>query len=312
MLAILSPVIHSGEYKAEFIRRLNRRLRFAYGHVIPRMVKPIYLTNQVFDLTVARIVMPYCMAIDLIDDFAAFDWAPPHARQTEADLLRRSSIRIAGTGTLRRMWLDKFQDMTYIPSGVDFEKLTRPVPEPEELRRLPGPRILYVGSLSDRMNGELFVTAAKANSNGSVVVVGPVAGSFPMPSSPPPNLHFLGLKPHDALPGFYQHVDLGIMPFADTPAARAINPVKSLEFLACGLPLLSTPIPDVMDYYEGLITVEPPHQWSAAISRMLAEGRGPDDLVARRVDIARRRSWRGMVDAFEERLREFDPPGETP
>lgn len=300
-LTVLSPVEFSGEYRTERVREWNRRVRLRALRSYVRPGRFLYLSNQVFDTTIVRRLRPAAVAVDLIDDFAAFNWAPPGARGTERFLLETAALRTAGTGSLQRRWAGAFPDIEYLPSGVAFHRLTAPAAEAPELRALPRPRILYIGSLNDRMNPGLFLEAARVNPNGSVVVVGPLTASFQLGAPAPTNLHFLGLKPHDALPGFYQHCDLGIMPFADNPAARAINPIKALEFLACGMPVLSTPIPDVIAYYPPHIRVEEPGAWPRALAEMLA---APDNAATRaaRVEFARDRSWERLVDAFAGRL----------
>lgn len=40
--------------------------------------------------------------------------------------------------------------------------------------------------------------------------------------------------------------DVAIRPFAENDATRSITPTKTLGYLAAGLPLDSTPVPDVV------------------------------------------------------------------
>lgn len=303
-LVVLSPLILSGEYRAAPIRRINRSIIWqALKPYIP--AKPFhFLTNTPFVPWLAERLQPYRVFWDLIDDFCAFEWSPPDSRRLEAELLRHCDGAFAGTGALRDRYERFFPSLPYLASGVQFERLTEPVPEPEALRGLPRPRLLYIGTLNDRLDGSLFAAAARACPQGSVVVVGPKHATFRAPQLPQ-NVHFLGLQPHQALPGFLQHTDLGLMPFADSPAAHAINPIKTLEYLACGLPVLSTPVPDVVRYYPGVVRTEKPHRWEEAAGELLA-GDSPSERQ-KRVDFARERTWDRLVQAMEETLREYDP-----
>ncbi|MDX2176103.1 MAG: glycosyltransferase [Candidatus Sumerlaeia bacterium] len=300
-LLVLSPVEFSGTYKVGAVAALNNLLR---ARLLSRVLPGrdfIYLTNSLFDWELARALRPRHLALDLIDDFAGFAWAPRGARRSERLLARRADLVVAGTGTLARRWRQRGFDVDYLPSGVHAERFAGSFTEPGDLRAAPRPRLLYVGTLNDRLDASLLLRAAEANRSGSVVAVGPRHGSFALPGPAPKNLLFLGLKPHSDLPAYYAHCDAGIMPFADTPAARAINPVKALEYLAAGLPVLSTPIPDVVAEYPPHATIAAAPDWPAALAELLAR-REPETVREARRAFARGRSWGAMVDAFEERI----------
>lgn len=304
-LLVLAPAEFSGRYKVEGIRRVNQGLGLS---LLRRLLRPggfLYLSNQVFDTGIVRNLDTVGTVMDLIDDFPAFDWAPIGARRAEADLVEGADLVVTGTASLRSRWASRVPHVEYLPSGVNFEAIATPAAPAAELSRLPRPVALYVGSLNDRMDPALFVASARAVGAGSVAVVGPVTGAFRMPEPLPSNLHFFGLKPHSELGGWYQHADVGIMPFADSPAARMINPVKACEFLAAGLPVLSTPIPDVVQGFEGLITIARPDGWESALRTLLATP-ADDALRARRRAYAQSRGWDKLVDAFEERLRRLE------
>ena len=305
-LVVLSPLIFSGEYRVRAIRRLNARL-------LRRLLAPLrgrgatFMTNTPFCWHLVPWLHPRRVVYDLIDDFCAFEWAPPEGRALERKLLRRADLVLAGTGALQRQYRRAFPGLEFLPSGVQFERLTAPAPEPEDLAPLPRPRLLFVGTLNDKLDGALFRDLAEGFPAGSIALVGPRHETFRAPPLPP-NVHHLGLKPHSALPGYYQHCDLGLMPFADSPAARAINPIKTLEYLACGLPVISTPIPDVVEYYKGVVSTAKPPDWVEEARRLLEQNNGEEQ--ARRREFARGRSWDKLVRRMEEMIEplEREPP----
>lgn len=302
-LLILSPQILTGEYRSALVRRINRV-------VVARAIRPFvegqrfhFLTNTPFCEPLIDGLRPASVGYDLIDDFCAFEWAPPDGRQLEDRLAARAEFGFAGTWTLFERYRDRVRDLEFLASGVDAEKLARKAEEPTDLRGLPRPRLLYVGTLNDRLSGALIDRVARAMPRASIVLVGPRRATFEAPAFPP-NVHELGLKPHDALAGYYQHCDLGMMPFADNEAARAINPVKTLEYLACGLPVLSTPIPDVERFYVPPVEVRRPEAWTGAMEEMLAS----DNDVARenRRRFAQGRTWKTMADRVDEVLKRVE------
>lgn len=302
-LVVLSPIILSGEYRSAAIRRVNRWIMKAITRPLASCDKLLYMTNSPFTTYLAEHVKADGIAYDIIDDFCAFAWAPKEGRESQAKLISMADMAFAGTGFLKSKFEDQLHGLEFLPSGVRFSSMTEPKPEPDDLRNLPHPRILYIGTLNDRLDADLFTALAQKFRHGSLVAVGPRHGTFALRKSPP-NLHFLGLKPHDQLPGYYQHCDLGIMPFADNDAAKAINPIKTLEYLACGLPVLSTPVPDVIKYYPNVVRTEKPAAWPQAAEELLSSD--SPDARRERVEFAKNRDWSSLINAIERRLHEFE------
>lgn len=302
-LTVLSPLILSGEYRSHLIRQQNQRiLRLLLGS-FRSCGDFLFMTNSPFSSHLIPHLKPKGVIYDLIDNFCGFQWSPPESYSMEDQLIASTDLGFAGTGFLEQEYKNRINGLEYLPSGVQFERLATPCPEPPELKKMSGPKILYVGTLNDRLNGQIFADLAKAFPEGNLVVVGPVHGTFKSPPLPK-NVHFLGLKPHEQLPGYFQHCDLGIMPFADTPAAQAINPIKTLEYLACGLPVLSTPVPDVVKYYQGVVRSENPEKWVQAAKEIL-ENDCPQQKQ-QRIEFARHRSWDNLIKEMEKRIRRLE------
>lgn len=302
-LTVLSPIIFSGEYRSPYVRRANRLVLELVTRHLRHTDKLIYMTNSPFSSPLLPWLRPRAVIYDIIDDFCAFDWAPPEGHELEDQLIEATDLAFAGTGYLRERYADRLPGLEFLPSGVQYNRMTEPRSEPPDLSPLPRPRILYIGTMNDRLDGALFAELARTFPEGSIVAVGPRHGTFTPPALPA-NVHFLGLKPHADLPGYYQHCDLGIMPFADSPAARAINPVKTLEYLACGLPVLSTPIPDVLRYYQGVVRCEPPENWSRAARELIDQNNC--QAVAQRRLFAQGRSWKRLVTDMEREIRNLE------
>jgi glycosyltransferase involved in cell wall biosynthesis len=72
-----------------------------------------------------------------------------------------------------------------------------------------------------------------------------------------PNIIWSGQADYHDLPERLAHWDLGFMPFAMNEATAYISPTKTPEFLAAGLPVVSTPVRDVVTPYgdAGLVDI---------------------------------------------------------
>ena len=60
-----------------------------------------------------------------------------------------------------------------------------------------------------------------------------------------PNVHLLGQKPHGELPAYCKGFDVGLIPYKIDERMTFVNPLKLREYLSAGLPVVSTPVPEV-------------------------------------------------------------------
>ena len=81
------------------------------------------------------------------------------------------------------------------------------------------------------------------------VMIGPVVKIDEATLPRLPNIHWLGCKPYSDLPRYLAGWNVGLMPFALNASTRFISPTKTPEFLAAGVPVVCSPIPDVVRCY---------------------------------------------------------------
>jgi glycosyltransferase involved in cell wall biosynthesis len=108
-----------------------------------------------------------------------------------------------------------------------------------------------------------------------------------------PNVHLLGRKPHDQLAAYCKGFDVGLIPYRIDERMRFVNPIKLREYLAAGLPVVSTAVPEVRRY-PALATVADDHAaFIAGVELALAS----DSPAARaaRSDAMRSETWHARV-----------------
>jgi len=115
-----------------------------------------------------------------------------------------------------------------------------------------------------------------------LVMIGPVVKIDPAVLPQAFNLHWLGARSYAELPAYLAHWDAGFMPFALNESTRFISPTKTPEFLAAGLPVVSTPVVDVVRDYgpaegePGLVEIAvSAEEMAAKADRLLRQAPGP-------------------------------------
>ncbi len=124
-----------------------------------------------------------------------------------------------------------------------------PQSEPEDLRAIPRPRIGYSGSVGGACDLGLVRRIAEAYPACSVVLVGlPTADPSALEALKRPNVHLMGVRPYGILPAYVQAFDVGLIPYVLNDYTKAVDSLKMLEYLAAGLPVVTSALPEAVKY----------------------------------------------------------------
>ncbi|WP_440083978.1 glycosyltransferase [Streptosporangium sp. LJ11] len=138
----------------------------------------------------------------------------------------------------------------FLDHGVDTDHFRRrPESEqPADLRAIPGPRVGFFGALDDYLvDFDLLERIAVELPGVSLVLIGDA--TVPMERlTRHPNVHWLGFRPYEDIPAYGSGFDVAIMPWLDNPWIRHSNPIKLKEYLALGLPVVSTDFQELANY----------------------------------------------------------------
>jgi UDP-galactopyranose mutase len=227
----------------------------------PRAGRPLvaWFYSPMF-MAIAGQIQADAIVYDCMDELSAFRGAPPAMIEMERRLLARADLVFTGGRSLYEAKKGRHRSVHCFPSSIDvshFGKARNSPPEPEGLRHIARPRLGFFGVVDERMDVELVAELAKLQPHWQFVLVGPVVKIDPNSLPQSPNIHWLGGRDYRDLPAHLAHWDLGFMPFAMNESTRFISPTKTPEFLAAGLPVVSTPVVDVVrDYGEpGLVEI---------------------------------------------------------
>ncbi|MDP8937791.1 MAG: glycosyltransferase [Actinomycetota bacterium] len=220
-------------------------------------------------LPLAQALNPTVLVYDVMDDLAAFKGASPELVLRQRQSLKRSDVVFTGGRSLHRSVVARRPDRTHcFPSGVDPDHYAPAI----ELRQ-PGSRRVagYVGVIDERLDLGLVATLAESLPDWEIRMVGPVAKIDEADLPQAPNITYPGPAQYADLPEVMAGFDVALMPFALNEATRSISPTKTLEYLAAGLPVVSTRVPDVVSDFGELVDLQHDGDGFAAACRRVEQ-----------------------------------------
>ncbi|TSA24095.1 MAG: glycosyltransferase family 1 protein [Bacteroidetes bacterium] len=169
------------------------------------------------------------------------------------------------------------------------------LPLPEDVREIQRPIIGYTGALTTiRLDIGILEFVAKAHPDWSLVMVGPEDETFQKSVLHQlPNVHFLGRKDPDTLPGYVKSFDVAINPQLHNPITDVNYPLKIDEYLAMGKPVVATKTA-FMDYFKDHTHLASSYEeWVDHIEEALQEN--TSSWIAKRKALATEHSWENFV-----------------
>lgn len=174
-----------------------------------------------------------------------------------------------------------------VPNGVNPEEWAAPGPAPKWFVDLPGPRLLYVGSLESRVDVGAIAAAAEAMPEASFALVGPLLDEAHFkPLRGLANVHFFPPASRAEVVALVASADACLIPHVDGPLTRAMSPLKLYEYLAGGAPVAALDLAPIRDVSP---RVAIRNDLTEAIEAALALGRASDE---ERHAFAQANSWR--------------------
>jgi glycosyltransferase involved in cell wall biosynthesis len=200
-----------------------------------------------------------------------------------------------------------------LPNGCDFEQLTRLVIDDSIFAGIPRPRVGMSGMLDHWVNYAWLLALARHRPDVSLVLIGPVrrwradaaersnAEAFEALRSLP-NVHWVGEKLGDEFTAALRALDVALIAFTDTPFNRGRDPLKLYQYLAVGLPMVTSPLSGFPSLPPGVLAAHTAEEFCNRVDEALTSGA----KIGReaRIDFARESDWRGRVRAADALLRQ--------
>ena len=239
---------------------------------------------------------------DCMDELSLFKGAPAHLINQEKYLMAHADIVFTGGKSLYESKKQLHSNVYCFPSSVDqehFAQALNGIAIAPDISTIQNPIVGYYGVIDERIDLELLHQCAKKLPNVSFVMIGPLAKIEDADLPKENNIHYLGMRSYDELPGYLKAFDIAMMPFALNDATKYISPTKTLEYMAAGKPIISTKITDVVrDYSNSVTLIENDDEFCNAITTLLEE-KDHSKMKLEYEKILEKTSWDATADQME-------------
>lgn len=273
------------------MRALNLVLRNTRGPVQALTTVPI-VADLIGRLPIARWSY-YC-----VDDFSCWPGLDqPTMLQMEQELLAKCDDVIAVSENLVDRLRSLGRTAGLLTHGVDLDFWQ----SGDNAQCLPcfpkdnQPLIVFWGVVDRRMNVDWIEHLARRLSGGKIALVGPLDRPEERLLKIP-GVICPGPLPMSQLPGLARAAAVLIMPYADLPVTRAMQPLKLKEYLATGRPIVVSNLPSTAVWSDGLDIASSATQFTDYVLNRLKTGTLPSQLLAR--ERLQRESWDAKAEQF--------------
>jgi teichuronic acid biosynthesis glycosyltransferase TuaH len=266
----------------------------------------VFIISNVYSIGVAAAFSPRRLVYDCNDAHADFPGMPGWTRRYQDETLRCADRVIVSARRLREDAVrvrGGDRDVCVIGNGVDYPAFHAA----QSLRGAPRvrPRIGYLGAVAPWFDFDLMTALVQSRPAWDFVFVGPVlpgAGPALNRLAALANVEARAAVPHDDVPGILAGFDVGLIPFRRNPLTAGVNPNKLYEYLAAGLPVVSTPFSEDVVAEPDLVALSADATgFASSCERMLSirqDSGARDRLAARAGQIAAKHDWDRIAREF--------------
>lgn len=193
------------------------------------------------------------------------------------------------------------KNVHWVPNGVDVEKFKNYDLEfrikDKNSNIIKKPIIGYVGIIQDRIDIDLIEYISNKNEDKSIVLIGdvwPDANIDKLKNKD--NIYFIDRVKYKELPNYLNNFDVAIIPHKINEFTKSMNPLKLYEYLACGKPVVTTPVAGIDNFKDLISVASNKEEFNNKIQGALRENSG--ELERKRVESVREHSWKSRMDGM--------------
>lgn len=282
---ILSPLLIPAAHRYPLIKKINTLLlqwlikrhchKYCFDERIIWTYHP-YIIETIEQLPYKKIIY-HC-----VDDLSAIPGIDKeYYLQQEKRLLILADKVYATTESLKARCGEYQRNTEYLSNVVDFEHFSKAFDKPsipDDIKKIPSPRAIYHGVLSDfKVDFDLLLQVAESNPEISFVILGDEREGQQSPSFSAlkalRNVYALGYRSYNILPNYLAYMDVALLPSLINAYTNYMFPMKYYEYLAAGLPVVSTALRFTESVSDGISVAHSQCEFSSCIKTAIQNGR---------------------------------------
>jgi glycosyltransferase involved in cell wall biosynthesis len=248
-------------------------------------------------------VTVYYVIDRLAESSSGAEWLCAH----EDALLARADLVFATSHDLLEHVSRVTSHGSLLVSGVRFGQFQRmrergALPHPR-MHGLPRPIVGFVGSVRNELDLKLVARVARSAPDLTFFMVGPITANVDDLAGVP-NVHLAGAVPHEEVVQYLFGFDVGIIPYVRNSYTAHIMPFKLKEYLAAGLPVVSTSLPEIQRFvsqHGSVIAIADDAETFLAALRSAIANDHPADRM-RRIDLSKQYDWGELITIMSHRI----------
>ena len=308
------PLVFPGQTMSKIINRINKLFMI---YQINKLLKKLNIKNYYLwvyppdSIDLIDRLKYEKLIFDCVDDWSRFSGLV--SKQTMEkymnDLFRRADLVVVTHEELRRKANMCTDRVALIPNGVEANHFDLSKIEdgdiPEEMKRIIGPKIGFIGSVAKWIDYDLLHYIAVNRPEWSIIMIGPVSNRIKIDKiRQQKNIYLLGRKAYNDLPKYIKAFDVCINPFVVDELSDSVDPLKMYEYLATGKPIVSVKMPAV-NRFKGLIDVaKDKKEFVKCIEKKILNS-SQENLQAKRIQIANEHSWQKRYEQLYDAIQQL-------
>ena len=245
-----------------------------------------------------RLKVYYC-----VDDFTQFPGVDKKTiMDMEEDLVNSCDLILYTARYLEKKFSSRKNKCHYLPHGVDYDHFNKPYRRSEKEKN-EKTVIGFFGYLSQWVDFDLISYIAESKPEWEIMLIGGTDQNTD-PLRRFDNVTLTDNIKYDLLPRFAAKFDIGIIPFIINELTMAVNPLKFLEYMAMGIPTVSTSLPELIRFGDHVYLSDNYDDFLNNIERAISED--SPEKRKRRNELAFEHSWDSRAKQLMDIIFQYD------
>lgn len=282
---VLSPLVIPLAHHSPFVRVFNRNmLKFALRRFLRKYSfgKPMIWTYHPFMLDAIEGIVTGPIVYHCVDDLSAVPGIDSENFKSEERRLLKVAKTVFTTSKVLEGLCSVYNGNVHnFQNVVDMEHFGQALdsgPTPKDLELIPIPRLVYIGALSNyKVDFKLLYDVADQKPDWHFILIGEEiegqSNQIVRRLKNLSNVHFLGYRPYQILPDYLRGMNVALLPTLINDYTRAMFPMKYFEYLAAGVPVVSTQLDFTRQHRDGLVVADGVDEFIQGIEWQLSRGR---------------------------------------